>query len=235
MDSIHTTCKTGYRAFLPLQPSSTPRAPPLSLYSPKMIFKSPPCSRMLFQGFHLQCIEAPPELTDSTQLEGIEDICPADVEEIKRWIERGTTPAKVREEMSSSRQTRCRFHTVHTFGGGDGGGFGRGQNSAPRFSFLREQSALAFLWGTTSRVRNPLIPQAFVFISLKNLKHDALPRRFTGLRFYPPSSARIGRVISAMTNEGCAASRLTASCDRIDRMGKTSQAVPFLACARELA
>lgn len=92
---IHT--RLGIR--VSLQPPSTPRAPLyLSRYSLKMIFKSPPCSRMLFQGFHLQCTEAPPELTDSTQLEGIEDIRPADVDEIKRWIEMGTTPAKVRAE-----------------------------------------------------------------------------------------------------------------------------------------
>ncbi|CAM9236328.1 unnamed protein product [Ectocarpus sp. 13 AM-2016] len=54
-----------------------------------MIFKCPSMSTMLFQGFHLQCVQAPSFLTSIELLEGIEDISPSDVAIIERWIETG--------------------------------------------------------------------------------------------------------------------------------------------------
>ncbi|CAM9494885.1 unnamed protein product, partial [Ectocarpus sp. 12 AP-2014] len=54
-----------------------------------MIFKCSSMSTMLFQGFHLQCVQAPSFLTSIELLEGIEDISPSDVAIIERWIETG--------------------------------------------------------------------------------------------------------------------------------------------------
>lgn len=56
--------------------------------------------------------------------------------------------------MSSSRQIRTAVSIpfMLSFGGGEGGWLGHRQNSAARFPFLRDQSAVAFAWGTTSRI-----------------------------------------------------------------------------------
>lgn len=63
----------------------------------QMIFKSPTVNNLLFQGFHLHCLEPPHDLTSSSQLEGIEDILPSDVDMIKRWIVEGAAKSgKVR-------------------------------------------------------------------------------------------------------------------------------------------
>jgi len=134
--------KTGRHKFPP--PTSLAPYSCLCLNCPKMIFKSPPCSRMLFQGFHLQCIEAPPELTDSTQLEGIEDIRPADVDEIKRWIERGTTPGKVRAYLSPSLKRVLLFPCRSYFRWRRVGGSGfvyRQSPAAPFVPVFREECA----------------------------------------------------------------------------------------------
>eukprot|EP00904_Undaria_pinnatifida_P010856 jgi/Undpi1/6900/HiC_scaffold_21.g09376.m1 len=56
-----------------------------------MIFKSHN-QHMLFQGFHLSCINAPTDLTCPTELEGIQDVSPTDVEMIRRWIQTGMAP-----------------------------------------------------------------------------------------------------------------------------------------------
>lgn len=53
-------------------------------------------STMLFQGFHLHCVQAPSFLTSIELLEGIEDISPSDVAIIERWIETGVAPGMVR-------------------------------------------------------------------------------------------------------------------------------------------
>lgn len=52
-------------------------------------------STMLFQGFHLHCVQAPSFLTSIELLEGIEDISPSDVAIIERWIETGVARGMV--------------------------------------------------------------------------------------------------------------------------------------------
>ncbi|CAM9978919.1 unnamed protein product [Pylaiella littoralis] len=74
------------------------------LAAEKMIFKSPAMTNMLFQGFHLHCISAPTGLSSTIQLEGIEDILPADVDVIERWIELGVVS---RQEGCSTTATQA--------------------------------------------------------------------------------------------------------------------------------
>lgn len=78
----------------------------------QMIFKSPSVNNLLFQGFHIHCVDPPSDLTSSSQLEGIEDILPSDVDVIKRWITDGAAKSgKVRNVQKNER------------GGYDGGGY----------------------------------------------------------------------------------------------------------------
>lgn len=56
-----------------------------------MIFKSHN-QHMLFQGFHLCCQSPPAGLTCPSDLEGIQDVLPSDVDTIQRWIQTGVAP-----------------------------------------------------------------------------------------------------------------------------------------------
>lgn len=96
----HICCKPHFFwQFPPTRRCVVRSKPSLHMYTHipifQMIFKSPALSNLLFQGFHLHCVEPPSDLTSSSQLEGIEDILPSDVDVIKRWIDGAAKSGKV--------------------------------------------------------------------------------------------------------------------------------------------